>query len=481
MLKKLAVILTNTCPKIKPRQKKRMKKFTLIIIWLLAINYCYSQNTLKLDSLLNSYNQKQEFNGNVLISENGKITYNKSFDFLHLSTETPLNDSSIFNLASLTKQFTAACIVMLHREQKINYDDDIRKYLPELAFYPKITIDNLLHHTSGLTDYMVLADDSILQKHPKELINNDKIIGLFQKVKPALLFNPGEKFEYSNTGYLLLASIIERVSKQKFADFLNEKVFHPLNMDNTNVLFRYSENKPIKNLTKGNIKDSTGIWEEAHKENPYLISFDKNYGPGRIFSTTTDLEKWSNALDHNFFSIEEWKYITAPAKNTTDERINYGLGWFINQDIIQGKIIYHTGSWLGYSTFIEKDLDRKRTIIILQNITAENHYSLIEAIRKIVYNEPVVKLNNEYLKTLSGQYKTTSGNVKNIIFENGKLYVPMNETVKLELIPRTKTIFKVADFDPEVNYEFVIENEAVKKLKTYQLNLEKSSEAVKID
>ncbi len=438
-----------------------------------------SEEYNEIDSLFQEMYESDNFNGNVLISKRGKIIFKKSYGFAKYK-DTPLSDNSIFNLASITKQFTAGAIVLLKRAGKLSYEDDIKLYLPELDFYPKITVRNLLNHTSGLYDYMKLTDSLVIQENSEKLLNNENVIDLYKKNKPKLNFQPNEKYEYSNTGYLLLATIIERVSNESYSNFLKSKIFEPLKMNNTEILFRYLNSVDSKNLTIGYQENEKGELVDAITATPQILNYDGVKGQGRLYSTALDLNKWSSAISNGFFSKSELDIICKTSKTTKNEQVNYGFGWFITNDLVNGKSIYHSGSWPGYITYIEKNLKNNITIIVLQNKSTKKTIIPIYPLRNIMYNKKTVNLSETYLKSLIGNYKTTTGKVKQITYKNNKLFAVVNPNFQLELIPITKTIFEVKDFDPKVNFEFIFENGNLKGYKFYQLDLGKESEVIKI-
>ncbi len=180
-----------------------MKK--VIILFIAVSSFVYGQKEKKLDSLFTSLYAAKEFNGNVLVAEKGKVIYEKSFGLANEKTKQKLDKNTVFELASVSKQFTAMGIVQLEKEGKLSYNDPLTKYFPELSFYKPITIDNLLYHTSGLPDYMSLFDKNW---DKKKFATNKDIVDMLAKYKPELLFVPGDKYEYSNTGYALLGLII---------------------------------------------------------------------------------------------------------------------------------------------------------------------------------------------------------------------------------------------------------------------------------
>ena len=197
------------------------------------------QKAASLDSLFTNLHREGKFYGNVLIAEKGVPVYEKSFGLADEQTKRPLDKETVFELASVSKQFTAMGIMMLQKAGKLNYDDSLGKYIPELPYH-HISIRNLLNHTSGLPDYMALFD---LAWDLKRIATNKDMIEQLIQYKPAILFEPGMKYEYSNTGYALLASVIEKVSGMPYGDYLQKNICKPLKMTRTRVYRRRYENR----------------------------------------------------------------------------------------------------------------------------------------------------------------------------------------------------------------------------------------------
>jgi CubicO group peptidase (beta-lactamase class C family) len=380
-----------------------------------------------------------------------------------------LTQNSIFNLASVTKQFTATAIYLLVKEGKLSLDDKLLKYIPELDFYDGITINNLVHHTSGLPDYMRLLDE---KGDKSRIATNDYVIKLFAKEKPEVDFEPNEKWAYSNTGYFLLASIIERVSNKSYGDFLKEKIFKPLEMSNTNVFFVYKDSVNIDNLALGYSIDSTGTYVA---NNDYAKSFDGVYGQGRMYSTTLDLYKWVRGLKNNtILSEEDTTILFSNSKLNSGENTDYGFGWFLKESEEYGDYAAHSGSWAGYITYIEKHFDKDKTIILLQNNgngTGKTRIP-IENTQKILYDQSIeqtYRLTDEIQKKYVGIYVSEKGNDTEILFKDKSLWVVLNPEMKFELMPDTETKFIVNGFRPEVTYEFILdENGDVEKYRVQQ-------------
>jgi len=448
-------------------QKEKNKKQSLETL--------VNAKTELLDSIYTMHYKKKEFNGNVLVAENGKIVYQKSFGLAHEKDSVPLNLNTRFELASVSKQFTAVGIVLLHKEDLLSYEDDITKFIPELSFYQGITVKNLLIHTSGLPDYMELA---VNNWDKSRIATNKDIIKLFQEIKPETHFKPDEDFEYSNTGYLLLATIIERVSGEEFEDYLKEKIFDPLDMNNTFIYRRRFKPQVLENYAEGYFYSDSlkrKVLPDEIKQHSYIVYLDGIVGDGIINSNVYDLLKWDRALYGNKLINSEDKeliFSSYPTKN--DSETNYGFGWEIEKSKKYQTIVYHSGSWGGYITYIERHLDNDKTIIILQNNDVEISVKKpIKNTRCVLYELSVelpIKLSKDTLIKYAGTYLNKANQEQQIIFKEGKLWAQISKKIRLELIPVSKTKFIVDGFSPEVTYTFSIDrNNTVDKYKVQQI------------
>ncbi len=321
-----------------------------------------------IDSVMNSVVDTARFNGNVLVAQKGEIIYQKSFGPSNYYTNEMLNDSSMFDLASVSKAFTAMSIMMLKEEGKLSYDDDVRKYLPELP-YEGITIRHFLTHTSGIADYgdVMMADGWDVKK----IAFNEDLMRSFASQKPALIFKPGEKWEYSNTAYAMLATIVSRVSGKPFAEFTTERIFVPLEMEHTRVYNTRRSGEKIDNYAYGFVySDSLKkyVLPDSLKEYFYVITLDGIEGDGVVNSTTTDLFKWNKALyTDKLVSKATLEEAFTSGKLNNDSLHNYGFGWFLENDSLNGKITRHTGSWPGYRNLLMRFVDNGDCVIILTN------------------------------------------------------------------------------------------------------------------
>lgn len=352
---------------------------------LLFSQVTFGQNKVnQIDSLFSTLSKQDKFSGSILIAEKGIPIYSKSFGFSNENTKTKLNENSIFELASVSKQFTAMGIAILVQKRKINFSDPIVKYIPELSVYNNVTIRHLLNHTSGLPEYEKIMD-SLFDK--SKIATNMDIIALFQKYKPKVLFEPNTQWKYSNTGYAILASIIERVAGKSYGDFLKQEIFEPLKMSRTFVYTRRYKPQKVDNYAFGYIySDSLKkfILPDSLRQTNFVIWLDGIVGDGCVNSTVNDLLKWDRSLyTTKLVSNNILEEIFEGAILKDDTNTNYGFGWGIKIDNVYGKIVSHSGGWPGYRTLIERHVDRDKTFIILQN--HEPASNVIADLRKLLY------------------------------------------------------------------------------------------------
>ncbi|HCM76699.1 MAG TPA: serine hydrolase [Cytophagales bacterium] len=333
-----------------------------------------NQVAIEVDSLLNTV---ADFSGVVLLADSGKPVYHKAFGVRNFETSVPIALNDIFELASVSKQFTAMTIMMLKQEGKLSYEDPIEKYLPGLP-YKGITIRQLLNHTSGLPDYQAVMD-----KHwdKSKVATNKDILEYLKKYNPPKIFEPGERYEYSNTGYVFLASITEAVAEKDFIEYCNEKIFKPLQMRSTAI--RSNEEKAeLTNLAYGHIfvlAKNRYVRADSFPSSNYTIWLGGRKGPGRVSSTTEDLLKWDQALyTDQLVTQQTLTEAFTPALLNDSTYSNYGFGWEIIQQSASGKIVWHNGDNPGYKTIIVRYLDAGTTLIMLNN----NYHSQFEMIRE---------------------------------------------------------------------------------------------------
>jgi CubicO group peptidase (beta-lactamase class C family) len=438
-----------------------MIKFKITIALLIIGQLVLAQDKIqKIDSLLNVLYENKSINGNFLIAEKGNVIYKKSFGLANEITKEKLNENSIFELASVSKQFTAMGIMILKEKGKLNLDDDFTKYIPELSDYKGITIKNLLNHTSGLADYEKLMD-SLFDR--SKIATNKDIITLFSKHKPKVLFDSNTKFEYSNTGYALLGSIIEKVSGKTFADFLDITIFKPLQMKNTFIYTRRLQPKKINNYAYGYMySDSlkTNVLPDDLNETKFVVWLDGIVGDGTVNSTVIDLLKWDRALYTNkLLSDIGMKQLFEVATLNDNSKTQYSLGWFIENNADFGEMASHSGGWPGYKTYIDRHIDNDKTIIILQN--HEKVAIPIKSIRNILYNKPLavqkirteIKLTNNQLQRFVGIYEIQKGVEMTISLNNDQLFAQLTGQNPLPIFAENEMLFFLKIVDAQIQFE----------------------------
>ena len=337
-----------------------MKNYFTSITFLLITFLSFSQNyKSKIDSIISLNYNDDEPGISFLVAKEGKVIYNKVFGKSNLELNTSIHPNSVFQIGSITKQFTAISILMLVEQGKLNLKDEIGRYIPEYAEIGKnITIHHLLNHTSGIKNKTLLSDKSFISRNdlaPTELIT-------YFKNEP-LEFLPGEKFKYSNAGYILLGKIIETVSKKSYGEFIKEHIFDKVGMSSSSY-----GNK------KQNIKNSVSGYKV---ENNKFIKVDfmnlsLAYSAGGILSTTKDLLNWQNALLSNtLLKAQSLKKAMTPTVLNNGKKIPYGYGFRFSR-LGRSPVIAHTGSTKGFtslSIFLPKE---KVYITALSNCNCKN-------------------------------------------------------------------------------------------------------------
>lgn len=408
-----------------------------------------------------------KFNGNVLVAEKGKVIYRKSVGLANYDTQSPLNDSSIFELASVSKQFTAAGILLLNQMNKLSLTDSLRKYFPELP-YSNITLHHMLTHTSGLPDYEAAMNKTWDRTR---IAFNQDMIDFLAKEKPPIHFKPGEKWEYSNTAFAILASTIEKVSGQTFKEFMAEHFFQPLGMNHTRIYNTRRSGEKIDNYAYGYVwSDSLNrlMLPDSLPDYKFVYYLDGIQGDGIINSTTADLLKWDRSLlNHTILNEGAVGEMQKPqALVDTVSQGSYGYGVFVGKNQF-GNYIQHAGGWPGYGTNLARYVDDDLTLIVLSN--NESAATAIQAaLSNIYFNQPVampyehtsIVLDSITLDAFVGSYKLRGTKFAIDRDKNGlKVYGGM------ELRPESETkIFHTGRYD----LQFEIEKNANGTLRYYR-------------
>ena len=327
----------------------------------------------KLDSLLMRINKRNDFNGAILVAKNEKILYSSQVGFADFKNKALLHEESVFQLASVSKQFTAAAIMLLKERNKIKLTDTVNAYFPDFPF-KNVTIKNLLNHTSGLPQYFWVAEHEWKQKKAP---TNSEMMEFLESSNAKRYFKPGRNFDYSNTGYFVLASIVEKVSGTSFSSFLKSNIFEPLQMTNSYV---YSfENDSIKENQLEGYRLYKG-WR--HLKIRSTIN-DAIVGDKNVYTTTEDLFKWTQGLNTGrLLTKESLELMYSKGETVYGRKVPYGFGFRINNE--GPKSIYHHGKWNGFRTGLTKYLKDDLVIIVLEHTSYNGINSLNKKIKKIV-------------------------------------------------------------------------------------------------
>ncbi|MEO8333688.1 MAG: serine hydrolase domain-containing protein [bacterium] len=326
------------------------------------------------DSLMETYASPEGPGASLLVVHDGRVEYMKGYGMAAVDTRIPVGAATNFRLASLSKQFTATAIMLLKADGKLKYDDDITSILPNLPpFAHGVTVRNLLNHTSGLPDYEdFVPDTQTVQVHDVDI--------------PALIsratapkFSAGTKYDYSNTGYGLLALIVERVSGMRYADFLRTRIFTPLAM--TNTVAHEEGRSVVAQRAYGHNVGQYGIRRTDQSNTSAVL------GDGGIYSSVIDLAKWDHALErHTLVSAAEQQLAWTPPMLPNGAKTEYGFGWFVDRDHGTMRLRHH-GESRGFTNGIIRYPEKRLTVIILTNRSGGAPWDIAQKIAEL-YLDP---------------------------------------------------------------------------------------------
>ncbi len=336
------------------------------------------QKSIKLDTFFTKLKATYGFNGAVLVAQYGKIIYKKGFGYSNYFTKSNINTHTHFQLASVSKQFTAVAIMQLKEKGLINYEDPIYKHIPGFPYDSSLTIRSLLTHRSGLADYSYSLDKVYDKKVP---LTNQKVVELMVRLKPHIDYRPNAKFSYNNTNYMLLAYIVEKLSGMNFREYAKKNLFEAAGMSET---FVYDPMHPemLRTAATGYVPRRGGpvVSEFNHLDG---VTGDKG-----IYSTVEDLYHWDMALNEEklvkFSTLEE----AFTPQHTTPKTLpkNYGFGWRLAQLDNGEWLTYHTGWWHGFKNYYLHNPKDNSAIIILGNM-ANHALSKVNIVQSILYPE----------------------------------------------------------------------------------------------
>jgi CubicO group peptidase (beta-lactamase class C family) len=429
-----------------------------------------NEKSIQVDSLFGVWSNGSVPGVAVLVIKDQKVLINKGYGLSNISTKTPITPETVFELCSITKQFTAMAIMILVEQGKLSYDDPLIKFFPQFPDYARrITILNLLYHTSGLPDYVDLLIRSGKIDKDFEYPSNQKdwpyeptdkdVLALLEEQR-FLNFVPGDEFEYSNSGYIVLGQIVEKISGQRLQQFLAENVFRPLGMNNTVM---NDETKPeIHNLAVSYMP----VGNELKGVN--YTSTRSIYGDGCLQSSLKDLIKWFGALENNLLikaSTLEQAFTSGKLNNGANT--SYGFGWYVGNAFGLDRVT-HSGTYIGFHHILMYYPQEHFVSLILSNdgrLTYNDRSVLINRLAKIYLRDkmqipPAIQVNKELLQQYAGNYEYEDGTPVTISVQGDALWVKSNNLIPFKLIAESGNKFFVEDAEDD-SYSFVKENSKV--------------------
>lgn len=310
----------------------------------------------QLDSIFSVLHKDKGFNGTVLVTKYNQVIYKGAFGYADFQRKDTLHTQTAFQLASVSKQFTAMAIMMLKERGQLHYDDSVQQYIPNFP-YKGITIRQLLTHRSGLSNYTYFSDK--LWPDRKLYMSHDDVLNLMVEHEPQVYYQPDTRYDYSNTGYFLLAAIVEKVSHLPFSDFMQKNIFDPLEMTHT---FTFGDS-----VSAQGAKIATGHTRGKRKRAPDFL--DTVLGDKGIYSTVEDLYKWDQALyTQKLVSNETLEEAFSGTLIKKKKGEYYGFGWRIRELERGDKVVYHAGLWHGYTTYLLRNPKDHSALIVLSNL-----------------------------------------------------------------------------------------------------------------
>lgn len=433
-----------------------MKRMASLYIALLSFFSSTGQNTTNnIDHLFSAWGKENNPGGVVLVSHKNKIVFSKAYGLANIPYQISNTEETVFSIGSVSKQFTAMGIVLLQLDGKILFDDDIKKYLPEFHNLGKpITIRQLLHHTSGVRSVPELL--GLAGWRDGDAFSNDDVYRYLLKQRD-LNFEPNSEFMYTNSGYILLAKIIENVSKKDFKSYMKEKVFQPLHMNATFI---------EEDCSKVMLKTAGSYSETAPSIFQTVENTDLTYGASNVYSTCADILNWSKYF---YKAPKDWQkaFLMLETLNTLNsgKENNYAFG-IVMDDFLGNRRIQHAGAIAGFRSIMYCYPDEDLQIVILANFTSNqlsktaNQISQLflqnkskpSAIDEVINSN---KLSVEVLQKYEGMYWSDKNNyTRKIYVANDTLWYLRSNNTKSPLIPISEAEFQMGGINEKLLVKF---------------------------
>lgn len=352
---------------------------TLLLLFLLgclgtgpSLNGQSGGLVYELDTLFQGWKERDKVSGELMVSFMDSVIFHKADGYSDALAGHPLQPGMSFNLASLSKQFVAMAVMILKEERRLDYEEAVGYHLPAFP-YRGITIRHLLTHTSGLPDYYTWWETD----YPKHaVLTNKEVLEAFLAKHPQPVFEPGTQYQYSNTGYIVLAEVIAAVSGMPAWEFIEKRIIQPLDLQAT---FPYTMDMPARS---DRLRVKGFVWIEGKPVQSDLFNIDGVFGDGNLYSSASDLLRWSQALRrHELVSPRTMEEAFRPQVLADGSISYYGFGWGLYAD---GMSVSHTGGWVGFRNFILRDIDSGYEVVFLSNSTFSNRSGHLESVRQLL-------------------------------------------------------------------------------------------------
>ena len=417
------------------------RRLACIAAFAVPLAAATAQDTTRMNQVVQASVLPDHFMGTVLVARGPRVIFSKGYGSADLEWNVPNSPSTKFRLGSVTKQFTAASILLLEERGKLSVQDPVKKYIPNApASWDKVTIFNLLTHTSGIPNFTSFPDYPKLE--PFATTAKEEVERLVDK---PLDFQPGERWSYSNSGYVVLTYIIERIAGQPYAAFVHDNIFVPLGMTASGF---DSNSEIIPQRASGY------VFENGHYANAGYINMTVPQGAGSLYSTTEDLLKWEQGLfGGKLLTAASLKAMTTPFKN------NYAFG--LEVDTTGGhRVIQHGGGIEGFNTIVSYYPEDQLSVIVLANVNGAAPGQIAPKLAAIARGETVtlasereaITLDAKTLASYVGAYRLAPGVAMLVTLDGDQLMSKLGNQEALAIFPESRTMFFPKAVDAELEF-----------------------------